>query len=183
MDRLLSAAILAAMFLIAGCDSTDPAGTIVKPNGHTPSANTKAALPASTSSSEDAEETYPRFTWKRTHLSSGSKGTATVQAASFDEIEGQVRRLDWSSEGSDLPSVLVEIDSNHSLAIEMAATREADGRPIVATWKRAGETQGATTAILTRTSRPLKDLDHALTLLRAYFAGEDLEPLAEWVMP
>ncbi len=183
MNRILLACLFAATFPFIGCDSRDSSQTVEPPNDNPAPVESKADVTTPDVSSNDAENEYPRLTWKSTHVSSGSNVTGTIAATSFDVVEDRVSQLDWSSEASDLPSMIVELDSNNSLTIEIDASEEAEERPIVATWKRAGETKGSTTAILIKTSKPLKDVDHALTLLRAHFAGDDLEPLTEWVTP
>ncbi|MEL7498307.1 MAG: hypothetical protein AAFN77_11910 [Planctomycetota bacterium] len=182
MKRILLACLIATTFSFIGCKPKDSSQN-AEPNENTTPAESKADVNTPDVSSDDIGDEYPRLIWKSTHVSSGSNATGTMAATNFDVVEDRMSQLDWSNEASDLPSMIVELDSNNSLTIEMVASEEATERPIVATWKRAGETKGSTTAIQTKTSKPLKDVDQALTLLRAHFAGEDLEPLAEWVTP
>ena len=201
MNRILLACLLAATISFAGCNSKGNSQTGKQPDENTAVAESKAdssdAAPSNAApvgsnvdentpevSSKDAEEEYPRFTRKSSHIPTGSRGIVTIGAKTFDVIETNVRQVDWSSKTDELLSVSLELDSRNSLAITQVEGAEgADDRPMVATWKRAGEMKRDTTPILSRISNPLKDVDHAVSLLRAYHAGEDIEPLAEWVKP
>ena len=183
MNRFLLACSFVITLPFIGCDSTDNSQTVEPPGNYPAPVESNVGVTTPDVSPKDTEDEYPRLIWKITHLSSGSNVTGTLVATSFDVVEDRISQLDWSSEASEPPSITVELDSNNSLTIEIDASEEAATGPITATWKRAGETKGSTTAIHIKTSKPLNGVDHALTLLRAHFAGDDLDPLTEWVTP
>jgi hypothetical protein len=184
MRRLVFAISFAVVCSLLGCYSEDKsqpdeqAAESVLPVEQT--ADTTMPVAADP---EDAEDVYPRLTWRSTHTS-GSSVSGTRALSRFEEVEELTQRysLDWSNEAEALPSITIDRDRINSLTIALEAT--ADQRSIIATWRRSGETRASTTAIIVKRSKPLKDIAQGLALMRAYYTGKDqFESLIEWTVP
>lgn len=132
-----------------------------------------------------SEEQYPRVNWK--WIEAGGNETQltgspiSASDASFRVVEDKLRQLDWNNSASK-PSLAIEHAKDRSLTIMLLPDTPGDHAKMIAVVRKPGPTFGNTTSIIVRHSRPLNDVDHALSLLRSYIKeNEDFESLVEWV--
>ncbi len=170
MNKLLFAFLFAATCSLIGCR---PAVV-----------NTEVQKSTNGDSTDDVDDEYPLFTWKLTNVTSGNSVSVSIVATDFVVVEERMRQIDWSKDASEQPSMVVELDRINSLTIEIDAAAQSNEHSMIAIWRQASEAKGATTAVLVKRSKPLKDAKHALTLFRAHFGGDpQFESLAEWEIP
>jgi hypothetical protein len=132
-----------------------------------------------------SEEQYPRLSWKWIEAggneiqSTGSPISASD--ASFRVVEDKLRQLDWNNSASK-PSLAIEHAKNRSLTIMLSPDPTGDHDEMIAVVRKPGPKSGNTTSIIVQHSRPLNDVEHALSLLRSYTQeNEDFESLVEWL--
>lgn len=172
--RLLLSFILLAVPSVSGCSPSNA-----------PS-NAKSSKEKSQRAGYVAsEEQYPRLNWKWIEAdgaeieSTGSPISASD--AAFHLVEDKFHRLDWNDSASK-PSLTIEQSGERSLTIMLSPDTAGDHEKMIAVVRKPGPKFGNTTSIIVRHSRPLNDIDHALTLLRSYTKeNEDFESLVEWV--
>jgi hypothetical protein len=172
--RILVSSVVLAVASISGCaPSNAPSNTKLPKEQPQPTGDVAS------------EEQYPRLSWKWIEAggneiqSTGSPISASD--ASFRVVEDKLFQLDWNNSASK-PSIAIELAKDRSLTIMLSPDPAGDQDEMIAVVRKPGSTYGNTTSIIVRHSRPLNDVEHALSLLRSYNKeNEDFESLVEWV--
>jgi hypothetical protein len=172
--RILVSSVVLAVASISGCaPSNAPSNTTLPKEQPQPTGDVAS------------EEQYPRLSWKWIEAggneiqSTGSPISASD--ASFRVVEDKLFQLDWNNSASK-PSIAIELAKDRSLTIMLSPDPAGDQDEMIAVVRKPGSKYGNTTSIIVRHSRPLNDVEHALSLLRSYNKeNEDFESLVEWV--
>jgi hypothetical protein len=172
--RLLVSSVVLAVASISGCSPSNAPSTAKPP--------TEQSQPAG---DVVLEEQYPRLSWKWINAdgneieSTGSPVSASD--ASSRIVEDKFRQLDWNNSASK-PSIAIKHAEDRSLTIMLSPDPIGDHDEIIAVCRKPGPKYGNTTTSTVRHSRPLKDAEQALQLLRSYTKDDgEFESLVEWV--
>jgi len=172
--RILVSSVVLAVASISGCSPSNAPSTAGPPKEQSQPAGDVAS-----------EEHYPRLNWKWSEAdgneieSTGSPVSASD--ASFRIVEDKIRQLDWNNSASK-PSLAIEHAEDRSLTIMLSPEPTGDHDEMIAVVRKPGPKYGNTTSIIVRHSRPLKDIEQALSLLRSYTKDDGaFESLVEWV--
>lgn len=172
--RILVSSVVLAVASISGCaPSNAPSNTKLPKEQPQPAGDIAS------------EEQYPRLNWKWIEAGGNeiqSTGSPiSTSDASFRVVEDKLRQLDWNNSASK-PSLAIEHAKDRSLTIMLSPDTTGDHDEMIAVVRKPGPKFGNTTSIIVRHSRPLKDADQALSLLRSYAEDNvDFESLVDWV--
>ena len=172
--RLLVSSVVLAAASISGCSPSNAPSHAEPPKEQSQPAGGVAS-----------EEQYPRLYWKWIEAdgkeieSTGSPISASD--ASFRIVEDKFRQLDWNDSASN-PSLAIEHAEDRSLTIMLSPNPTGGHNEMIAVVRKPGPTYENITSIIVRHSRPLKDAEQALSLLRSYAKdNEEFESFVEWV--
>lgn len=108
-------------------------------------------------------------------------GPVSASDNGFRLVEDKFRELEWNNPLSE-PSISVELAEGRSLTIRLSNDSTHDRSELIAVHREPGPQHGNTTTTTLRRSRPLKDAQQALALLRAYTQDNgEFKSLVEWV--
>jgi hypothetical protein len=174
--RIFVSSVVLAVASISGCSPSNAPSTADSPKQQFQPAGDVAS-----------EEQYPRLNWEWIEADgSETKSTGSpvsTSDASLRIVEDKFRQLDWNNSASK-PSLAIEYAEDRSLRIMLSPDPTGNHDEMIAVCREPGPTYGNTTSIIVRRSRPLKDAEQALSLLRSYIKDDgEFESLVDWADP